>query len=83
MRRVLWLAVLLAGCVSPTPAPGPGEQGDAIYETPDGAVWHCENPGLSAAVRGGINAIMAYSTCKDTAEWKGWRRRRDLDGSRP
>lgn len=80
----LLLTCAMCGCISPLPSVGRGNPPDAIYENPStGELWHCENPGLTAAVRGGILAASAYADCKTAAEARGWLRRRDLDGSTP
>jgi hypothetical protein len=71
------MAMAFAGCVSSTPAPGPGSGNDATFVHPaTGQVVHCENPGASAAVRGGILAANAYADCKTAAEEQGYMRKR-------
>ena len=46
-----------------------------------GEVRHCENPGWTAAFRGGILAANAYADCKTAAEEQGFVRRRDNESN--
>jgi hypothetical protein len=74
----LLVTLLASGCVSSVPLPGPGDGTDAVYAHPQtGEVRHCENPGATAAFRGGILAANAYADCKSAAEEQGFVRRRD------
>jgi hypothetical protein len=73
----LGLALSLTACISSTPAPGPGTGSDATFVHPTtGHIVHCENPGATAAVRGGILAANAYADCKTAAEEQGYVRQR-------
>jgi hypothetical protein len=75
---VLVLATLLsAGCVTSVPIPGPGDGRSVFVHPVTGEVKHCEDPGLTAAFRGGILAANAYADCKTAAEEQGFVRKRE------
>ena len=45
--------LLLGGCVSSTPVPGPGDGTGAVFVHPiSGAIQHCEHPGWTAQLMG-------------------------------
>jgi hypothetical protein len=79
-RTVLFLPLLLAasasGCVTNVPLPGPGDGRSVFVHPVTGEVKHCEDPGASAAFRGGILAANAYADCKTAAEEAGFARKR-------
>lgn len=73
---ILTLALLLAGCVSSTPLPGPGDGTSVFVHPTTGAVMYCENPGGTAVFRCGMMANNAYADCKTSAEEQGYVRQR-------
>jgi hypothetical protein len=78
-QTVLLLALLFAsgsGCVTNVPLPGPGDGRSVFVHPQTGEVRHCEDPGASAAFRGGILAANAYADCKTAAEEAGFARQR-------
>lgn len=68
-------ALLLTGCVSNVPLPGPGEGRRAVFVHPQtGEIQHCETPEWMARE---IFTAIFYAMCKTTAEDQGFVRQRD------
>ena len=68
---VILVAVLVSGCVTNAPLPGPGDGRSVFVHPQTGEVKHCEKPTFMSGA-GGLIPESRYADCKTAAEEQGF-----------